>query len=746
MNPIQYLTATFLGLVVSSSAWAETYTTVTPDENGDLTFEGDTTLRCEGLTVEGDITVNNGALTLEGGVPTLSYDNFLAVYNDGANHLFYPSTPGNGVKLLENVKLDDIDFFTGRFGGVWSGSDLTLLAVGRLFDRTSESALLQFTVLENRRIKWMNYELRQVGSDIYVKGYKWAKYNDLASSAVAMRAMHQRQEVFPDDQDTGCLTAIAKNDGHYGVARVSAILKNGPSYTVKGNVTASSISLSNATLRVHAALNGTKTFNTPIVGFGSVKYTGASEIVKLEGVVNGTARTVATAAKFTDFIPVAGKVTGGSVNNRPRVGSVTNVKRTDSSCTFQLVADDYGLNKGVKVELSQSGEDVVAKVTWAKYANSSYWPFGYDLDVKSAGSSVATGATAAGYCAQDVELIRGGAISVGSTAADGNTFIGPTYAENCVVTFNPKAVGVGQSVVVRAGADLRVAHTDGNYAYAGRTICYRVLSGGVLATSGVNDWIFGYTDQVSVEGGDLCFFHTGSSGGRDTYLNYLDLYDGARVQGNGVVRVGFHDNGTITLKGGSASIVCHSIKTMNNTGKRAVFDVAEGASLTVGAKILQDSSYAGLPVVKCGAGSLALVNEEHGNGGRYIVEAGTFSCNNNSTLNQNPLTLAGGKLVLNGVATRETPAELTLAGNATIDLKAEQTIAFADSSAQTWAEGAKLDIVGGLEDGKVKFGSSAAGLTAAQLRAITINGKREPLKLTDDGSLKIQYGFSVLIQ
>lgn len=724
---IRTLTCAILGLAATAKIQAETVTSVTPDESGNLTFNGDTTLRCEGLTVEGDITVNDGTLTLEGGVPTLSYDNFLAVYNDGTNHLYYPSTAGDGVKLLENVRLDDIDYFTGRFGGSWSGSDLTMVTIGRLFDRTSESALLQFTVLENYRIKWMNYELRQIGNDIYVKGYKWAKYADLASSAAAMRAMHQRQEVYPEDNSTGIPTAIAKNDGCYGVARVSAILKNGPAYTIKGNITATAVSLSNATLRVQASVGEAKTFATKVTGFGALKFTGASEKLTFPGFdLTTTAKTIATNAKVGDFIPLASKLSGGSVNNSPRAARVTNVKRTATTCTFQVVAhdaDDGDWNKGSQVVLEQSGDDVTAKIGWARYANAIVWATGYDLDNKYAGSSVATSESTAGYCAYDVELLKGGSVLVGNADVE-NTFEGLTTVENCVVTMHPKAIGWGQAVRVKAGGDLRLAHTSGAWNYGGRTNTFFIERDGVLATSGVNDYIIGYNDRVVVNGGRLSLQHTNGAGGRDCYINHIELHDGALIEGSGVLRVGYWDNGTIALKDGEATIACNYIKTLANNPKTAIFDVAKDATLMIGAKMGHDTSYKGLPVIKRGEGKLLIMNETKDYTGPVTLEAGTLTCNWNGALVNNPLVFAGGTLAMEGYATQLTTGALTLSAKTTLGLTAGQKIIFANSSAQEWTEGAKLTIPAAvnLRQDVVRFGTSDTGLTAAQLKAIVWEG------------------------
>ena len=91
---------------------------------------------------------------------------------------------------------------------------------------------------------------------------------------------------------------------------------------------------------------------------------------------------------------------------------------------------------------------------------------------------------------------------------------------------------------------------------------------------------------------------------------------------------------------------------------------------------------------------------------------------------------------------------LALAGEATLDA-ASGSVAFADSSAATWAEGAKLTIPAAvnLRQDVVKFGSSANGLTAAQLKAIVwAGGSSGHVTLDANGYLRPLERFIITIR
>lgn len=77
---------------------------------------------------------------------------------------------------------------------------------------------------------------------------------------------------------------------------------------------------------------------------------------------------------------------------------------------------------------------------------------------------------------------------------------------------------------------------------------------------------------------------------------------------------------------------------------------------------------------------------------------------------------------------------LTLSGDATIDL-GDGSLSFADSSGETWAAGATLNITGkdSLPTRTLRFGTDSSGLTPTQLKQIRYNGGK--VSLNSEGYL-----------
>ena len=151
----------------------------------------------------------------------------------------------------------------------------------------------------------------------------------------------------------------------------------------------------------------------------------------------------------------------------------------------------------------------------------------------------------------------------------------------------------------------------------------------------------------------------------------------------------------------------------------------------------------GACIVKRGAAKLTLSGNNTFEG-RFTMEEGTVALASDTALPVSaPLTLAGGTVTCG--STRNTTGVLTLSGDTAINLEGG-SLAFADSSEATWTAGAALAITGddNLPTRSLRFGSSASGLTAAQLRQITYNGER--VSLDSSGYLRHRDGFMIIVK
>ncbi len=133
-------------------------------------------------------------------------------------------------------------------------------------------------------------------------------------------------------------------------------------------------------------------------------------------------------------------------------------------------------------------------------------------------------------------------------------------------------------------------------------------------------------------------------------------------------------------------------------------------------------------IAKTGPGVVNL-NAANGYAGSTIVEAGTLRVNADGAIpNGRNLVLNGGYLNLNGRTVAF--GTLTVGGEALID--AAQGLVFADSSSTAW--NGKMTFANRTK-AKIYFGSTASGLTAAQLAKITVTAGYQKVKMGSDGEL-----------
>ena len=224
------------------------------------------------------------------------------------------------------------------------------------------------------------------------------------------------------------------------------------------------------------------------------------------------------------------------------------------------------------------------------------------------------------------------------------------------------------------------------------------------------------------------------------YINELVLRNGSHVRGGEQLLAGYYNaspTSTYASAGTSASSIETTISLMRHaiTGSKTnTLVFATETDLTVSGKIqdFSTASYRGACIVKRGEATLTF-SGTNTFAGRLTVEEGTLALGSDDALPaSSPLTLAGGTISCG--ATDNATGALTLSGDAAINL-GNGTLTFADSSGETWAPDATLNITGpeGWPVRSVRFGTSGAGLKASQLRRIRYNGSK--VSLTDEGYL-----------
>lgn len=358
----------------------------------------------------------------------------------------------------------------------------------------------------------------------------------------------------------------------------------------------------------------------------------------------------------------------------------------------------------------------------------------------------------------------------GAIAGDGALVVGPsTESDLAVKVSGANTMSLNGRIRVYGSAEHPTTFTVNNTAglpasgqidvYDGATLDLAVSAS---AFSGVQE---GYCDIAVHEGGELRATPNGIGGGRQKvalmgasaeiygagwsagYPNNMTFADGStlkrtRTTGTGVLSLGYVGSATWSVRGAGLSKVTSAVEMLggsNGTHYDFVLDVADTtgdaeADFVFEKDLTYSTTYAQCGFRKTGAGTVRLNGAFSCNPAFPLsVEGGLWQLGASSVMNgTDHVVLSGGGLAAvagtsNGMGT------LALSGDGSIVLEAGATLQVADSSAVAWADGAMLSVTAA-EGSSIAFGSSAAGLTSAQLSRIKMNGHK--VVIGEDGTLK----------
>lgn len=330
--------------------------------------------------------------------------------------------------------------------------------------------------------------------------------------------------------------------------------------------------------------------------------------------------------------------------------------------------------------------------------------------------------------------------------------------DTAIVTTNTrKNLGVNGSGTVRINGAL-----DATAGFLGL-----VLSSGTLELNGANKWrasanstTLAFTERFEMSGGTLVLgndsalvneggpagsnapnpfkFNGGTvqAGGGDrtiTTTGASAIQHGYRIGGNFTVS----GTNSLTLTGGPVTNVTNATNTLTNsisgTGKSftiastlalsndatdRVLEIDGTGTTAISGQIVNGGTSTAGGLKKSGSGTLTLSNTGNSFGGALTIAGGSVLLGASNVIpDAASVVLSGGKLDLAGFS--ETVGTLGLTSSSLIDLGGG-TIAFADSSAQSWT--GTLSFVGTYTTTSVRFGTSSSALTPGQISSITFNG------------------------
>lgn len=710
----------------------------------------------------GVITLSNGTLNLAAPVSAIAV-------NNTSNTIASVLAGTNGLGLYIGVDTVYTNYLTTSFVTLFPNTVLSHYtgiaaimngaAIGRVpgmpffYSNSGTNATVQIQAYSGGYTKCVKIELVQSGADIVGRAV-YAKYNPNGLNVLGF------------DFDTGGTTVgVATSDGSYNYGVCETRLVSAHLLSLTGvNTYSGSTTIGSGTLEIGGGGQlGGGVYTSAIINAGQFIYNSTSNQI-FSGPLSGSGSLVkqspgkvSTLIAYTNFLPATpttatvvpsawlaectgadGIIGGGSIGggNSTVPADAYFFTNTGANVTYQLQRIDGNWLKCVKVELLQSGTNVVGRVLYAKYVEKSN-PLGYNFDLGGNVMNIATAINVGGYGAAQTVLtfMRHPTLTLSGV----NSYIGGTVVSGgqLEATGNASALSSAGPITVNAGGELvlKVAGLAvGNIGGVGNGNPITVNSGGTLTLAAFCN--IGQTRSVTLDGGTLNSIIT-EAGDSCNYVNNLTLKNGAKVIGY-QLRTGYFNDSTYVAAGTNASSIDAGINMVNGDRGQPIaltFNVADvtGNALTdlFVPGVIRDYNtgpLSGLPMIKTGAGTLEFsgVNTHVG---PITIAAGTLALQTNLALNVgNPITLSGGTLAMG--AFTNAVGTLTVVSNSVIAL-GEGQLAFADSSTTNWANA--LTLTGTLEAHTLRFGTNATALTSAQLAAIKLNGGHVILK--SDGYL-----------
>ena len=677
------------------------------------------------------IIINNTSNTINS---ALAGTNGVQVYKDSfaVTHSSY-LTPTPTV-IFPNAILSNYIGAKGILGGGYITGGTTP-ATGFYFSNNGTTATYQLQAKNGIFTKCVKVELTQTGSDISARAV-YAKYIE----------GHYLGYDFDPAPYNGTI-ATSQTENGYGVAEVE--LLSTCTLTLSGNNTYSGgTTISNGILQISGSgVLGGGSYSGDIINHGTLLYSSVSNQVLHSNISGNGSLILETLAKlpedetYTSFLPATpesviilqntmladcvaadGVLGGTSITGGTSEGEPFFFENNGTTATWQLqTTNDLPWTKCVKIELTQVGQNIAARVLYAKYINNGS-VLGYDFDTGGTSVSIATSDTSSYYGAKQTTLTinRHSTLTLSGT----NSFANGTIVNygRLVATTNASALPSSGEITVNNGGELVLnvpGMSVGNPGGVGNGNPITVNSGGLLTLA--NNFNTGYSRLITIDGGTLnCEFYENNDCAN--YMNNLVLMNGAQIRGN-KIRLGYHSAVSITASGSSPSSIEAGITMVRNNTSPLTFTVADvtgddEADLLIPGVIRDyDNNFTNMPLIKAGAGTLSL-SAANTHVGTITINEGTITLDGNGSLNAaNPVVLSGGTLEMGdytntvGTLTVNNPSDIVLGSG---------EIAFTDSSAATW--NSTLTVTGELQEHSVRFGTDDSALTSAQLSAISLNG------------------------
>jgi autotransporter-associated beta strand protein len=273
------------------------------------------------------------------------------------------------------------------------------------------------------------------------------------------------------------------------------------------------------------------------------------------------------------------------------------------------------------------------------------------------------------------------------------------------------SVGAGATIFLGAGTPNGVTLTGSSNFNA----TVNIQQGGIYSFSSIKDWHA--TAPASSSLGAPTTEARGTIGfGNGTNIATL-RYIGAGDTTNRVIHLR-GSTGTVTLEQAGASGLLKFTAPMTAAAGAKIFELSGSTAGTgeIGGAIVNGSGTTSLRKIGTGTWTISSTNNSYT--GTTTINAGTLALGDNDVI-PNASNLSIGAATLNAATFTDTAGTLAITGAATMNLGSGAALVFADSNAVAWP--GTLNIVGNFTSTSIRFGTTANGLTQAQIGKITVN-------------------------
>lgn len=607
-------------------------------------------------------------------VAALAHTAFAGTATYDLSRQYEPYLTATETTIWENRDISEIESFTCTVKGGWIGT--ATAGIGVIYDRTATSFTVQFQCV-NGGCKMVRAYFRQDGANIVARADKAGRVDESGYGSVQ-----------PNSAFTTSLATSDSANG-YGVKMIDAF--GDVAQTINDfPVGTDAVVVDGGILQINVP--GDTTIATPISGTGGLRFHGSGVAVETQHTfdqyVTTANQTLIENADVFD-IEITSAVFNGGWCGRAEGALPYNVTSNLQANTMKVQLQKTfpnGVTRGLVIQLSQSGGDVVVKGVFTQQSGDGQ-PLGSDMETwTGAKPSIATSSSGSGYGLESISFVKR---ALPMVILDGTkSWTGGTVADGCKVKVTASQLAAGTTAKAVNGGILELA------AAGVWNVCPRnnfvVSSNSTLRVTG--NFAINQYDTLKVTGGTVRVDVS------NLYVNDALFADGATWSGKAQVA---YQQDAYWRTEGESDIEFFTPLTLvaNNSSRKVTLDTA--ADIVFHEGLEENPNYPGASLVKRGAAKAT------------FVTGGTTT---------GQLRVEDGAVAFGGDAGF---GALAVAGSGGIEVAAGKTLAFGDSSSVAWTAGAALSIIGEFGDNAsvVRFGTDANGLTSAQLKQIRINGE-----------------------